>query len=89
MRTVHVVCSLIFAALRIGERDLASCLATLKTSMGGHNLPDLKQIILLRSDGGSPGQFQPYESFLSQESSIRTILTLDRKHEGYMLQRMY
>ncbi|KNG81423.1 long-chain-fatty-acid-CoA ligase [Aspergillus nomiae NRRL 13137] len=63
-------CSLLFTATHIGQRDLASCLRVLKTSLDGDELPDLKQIVLLKTVGNILEQFQSFDNFLGQSSTI-------------------
>ncbi|OGM41640.1 long-chain-fatty-acid-CoA ligase [Aspergillus bombycis] len=63
-------CSLLFTATHIGQRDLASCLRILKASLDGDELPDLKQIVLMKVGDNILEQFQYFESFLDQSSTV-------------------
>ncbi|KAE8422079.1 hypothetical protein BDV36DRAFT_280118 [Aspergillus pseudocaelatus] len=63
-------CSLLFTATHIGQRDLASCLRALKASLDRDEIPDLKQIVLLKMDGDTREQFQSFDSFLGLSSNI-------------------
>ncbi|KAE8375580.1 hypothetical protein BDV26DRAFT_299563 [Aspergillus bertholletiae] len=74
-------CTLLFTATHIGQRNLASCLSTLKASLDENELPGLKQIVLLEMDGDISEQFQSFESFLGQSSTIpnSTLCEIEQK----------
>ena len=77
----YIGCSLLFTATHIGQRDLASCLRVLKTSLDGDELPDLKQIVLLKTFGNILEQFQSFDNFLGESSTIpdSTLCEIEQK----------
>lgn len=63
-------CSLLFTTTHIGKRDLSPCLVALNNSTYGNELPELKHIIMLQTDGYTREQFESYDSFLDQASMV-------------------